>query len=607
VNPEHLRAFFWLRWRLLVHQLKRGGVVNFVFLAIVLAGAVLLAALLAVGSFLAGLLLLSRAEPPVFLYSLDAVVGVFLFLWILGVITDLQRSEALSLDKFLHLPVSVSGVFVLNYLGSLFSINLLLFVPLMLGLSLGLVFGKGPAMLLMLPLVATFLLMVTALTYQFQGWLASLMVNKRRRRTIVVVVTMVFVLLVQLPNLINMLQPWESKQSAAAQPDAAAQGALDRALAAGKITERHHKELMRKLQEDIKERNRQRADELAHQVQTVNLWLPPGWLPLGAMGLAQGNVLPALLGTLGLALIAAASLWRGYRTTLRLYTGQFTSGKRRAAPATTPVPGVKRPDPFLERRLPWLSEQAAAVTLSSLRSLTRAPEAKMFLLTPIFMLVVFGAMFFRLRVDMPEAARPLMAFAAMAVVLFTTVQLVGNQFGFDRSGFRVFVLCPAHRSDVLLGKNLAVAPLTLTLCIVAAAFIQIVYPMRVDHFFAVLLQLVSMYLLFCLLANTVSILAPMPIAAGTLRPTNTKIIPVLLNMVLIVLLPVVLAPTLLPLAVELGLERLGGVGGLPIYLLLTLVEDAVVIWLYRLVLRWQGEFLQAREQKILEIVAAKAE
>ncbi len=37
-------------------------------------------------------------------------------------------------------------------------------------------------------------------------------------------------------------------------------------------------------------------------------------------------------------------------------------------------------------------------------------------------------------------ARPLCAVGAMALVLFGLMQLMANQFGFDRDGFRVFVL-----------------------------------------------------------------------------------------------------------------------------------------------------------------------
>src|SRR5262249_35608913 len=103
---------------------------------------------------------------------------------------------------------SLKGVFLINYLSSLVSVNLLLFVPAMVGLVLGAALGRGAGMLVLLPLLASFVLMVTAVTYQFQGWLASLMVNPRRRKTILALVTIVFVVVCQLPQLINWLAPW---------------------------------------------------------------------------------------------------------------------------------------------------------------------------------------------------------------------------------------------------------------------------------------------------------------------------------------------------------------------------------------------------------------
>src|SRR5262249_29390907 len=138
---------------------------------------------------------------------------VFLFAWLIGLLTQLQRSEALTLEKFLHLPVSLTSVFFINYVSSvLLSFSLILFGPAMLGLALGLAFGRGPMMLLQLPLLASFLLSVTALSYQFQGWLAALMANPRRRRTVLVVLTAVVLLISQVPNLINVIRPWETAQ-----------------------------------------------------------------------------------------------------------------------------------------------------------------------------------------------------------------------------------------------------------------------------------------------------------------------------------------------------------------------------------------------------------
>ncbi|HZY86485.1 MAG TPA: hypothetical protein VFE78_16750, partial [Gemmataceae bacterium] len=400
---QHLQAFLWLRWRLLANQLRKGGVVSAVFLAILAAGVVVLAALLFVGSFLLGLLLLSddRIEPAVLMLVWDGLVVGFLFCWMIGLLTALQRSEVLSLDKFLHLPVSLTGAFLINYLSSLLSVTLILFVPAMLGLALGLVFGRGPALLLVLPLLAAFLLMVTALTYQFQSWLASLMANKRRRRSVIVMITVAFILICQAPQLLHLLQPHARRKiQERGNQLKQQQDEILRAFRAGEITPAEYQ----KRSEEILEAHSRQAHEEGHQLwervkwtaRVANLAVPPGWLPLGVEGAAEREVLPPLLGTLGLALLGTASLWRSYRTTVRLYTGHYTGGKARPVPAAPPIvkpaaPHGEAAGHLLERELPWVSEQAAAVALAGLRSLLRAPEAKMLLLTPVILVVVFGS------------------------------------------------------------------------------------------------------------------------------------------------------------------------------------------------------------------------
>jgi hypothetical protein len=513
--------------------------------------------------------------------------------------------------------VSLSGVFVLNYLSSLMSFNLILFGPMMLGMSIGLIFSRGPALLLLLPLLAAFLLMVTALTYQFQGWLASLMANKRRRRTIIVIVTALFILIAQLPNQINIMKPWKSTG-----PDEAAtqftkdNADLQRALTAKEIDfkqfQARQADLLRTHQDKIKARDQRTWENVEEVARLINMCVPPGWLPLGAAAAAEGNMLTALLCMLGMTLIGSASLWRAYRTTVRMYVGDFTAGSALpAAPApavSIPAgPVVKGNAGMLARDIPWLSEQAAAVALGGFRSLTRAPEVKMMLLTPIILAVIFGGIYLQHRMDPPTLVRPLMAFGAMAMILLTMVQLAGNQFGFDRSGFRIFVLCPAPRREILLGKNVAFAPIALTLGTVSMTFVQIAYPMRLDLFLASLVTMISMYLVFCLLANCLSIMAPMPVAAGSMRPSQSKMIPVLLHLLMVFVFPLVMAPTLAPLGLEALLAALDIVEGWPICLALSVVECAGLIFLFRWLIGWQGVWLQGREQRIMEIVTTKAE
>lgn len=616
MNGQQLRAFLWLRWRLRLNQIKRGGVANAVILAILAVLGVAVSGLLFVVAFAVGLFALDDVSPVVLMYVWDGLAVAFLFSWMTGLLSELQRSEALSLEKFLHLPVSLSSAFLINYLSSLPSVTLLLFLPPMLGLSLGLLFSRGPAMLLLLPMLAAFLLMVTALTYQFQGWLATLMANPRRRRTIIAGATMIFILLCQAPNLMNIKRGWRST------PNQEPQSPLVRDL--DKLTDDFNKkkisfeEYMKRHEElnrDFKARvEKERQDQIRQTflpaegtLRLLNLLLPPGWLPAGVEGAAAGQPLPVVLGILGPALIGTFSLWRAYRTTLRLYTGHYTSGKSQAV-AAAPRKATAASTSLLERQLSWLPEQAAIVALSAFRSLLRAPEAKMILLTPILLVVIFGSMFLATgRGDMPEGARPMLAFGAMVLVLFSMSQLIGNQFGFDRNGFRVFVLSPAPRRDILLGKNLAVAPLTLALGAAAAVFVQVVYPMRFDHFLALPPRFVSMYLLYCLPANALSILAPMRMAAGSFQPSQPGGIVLLWHLLFMFLCPPVLALTLLPLGIEWVVEEMGWLHGMPLDLLLSLLECVAVVFLYDLVLRWQGTWLQAREQRILQIVTTRAE
>jgi hypothetical protein len=131
--------------------------------------------------------------------------------------------------------------------------------------------------------------------------------------------------------------------------------------------------------------------------------------------------------------------------------------------------------------------------------------------------------------------------------------------------------------------------------------------MRWDLFLAVIPQYLSMYLIFCMLANCMSILAPAPLAAGVFRRGNFRGWPLLFQIAFIFVFPVAQTPMLLPYGIEKILEDLGGLRGLPICLLLSIGEFVAVAFLFRFVLEMEGSWLQAREKKILEIVAAKAE
>ena len=209
MNREHLRAFLWLRWRLRVNQFKKAGTLNLVLVAIAAAFAALAGVGMFFLGFAVGLLVLPKAPPVVRLYVWDGIVLAFLFTWMIGMMADIQRSDALSIDKFLHLPVSPVGAFVVNYLSSLVSLTLIIFAMAMTGLLLGQLFAHGR--------VCCSGSRVAAFpaggdgpsrTSSRGGW--RLMANPRRRRTIIVFLTGGVIFLAQAPNLVNVIRPWES-------------------------------------------------------------------------------------------------------------------------------------------------------------------------------------------------------------------------------------------------------------------------------------------------------------------------------------------------------------------------------------------------------------
>src|SRR5207248_2925398 len=162
------------------------------------------------------------------------------------------------------------------------------------------IYTRGPALIWTLPLLAAFLLMVTALTYQFQGWLASLMSNPRKKRAIIFGITAIFILVSQLPNLLNLYAPWGPQQRA--DRSIALRDELQRLERAARENEfdphehlRRQQEAMEKHQAESQKANQEIALHLERTARLVNLVLPPGWLPLGVMNATQGDAVPAVL------------------------------------------------------------------------------------------------------------------------------------------------------------------------------------------------------------------------------------------------------------------------------------------------------------------------
>src|SRR5450432_2802975 len=288
MNWEQLKTILWLRWRLMSNQWRRTGGLGAVITIFIGAGAVLLAVASFTGALLGAVFGLGQASPQIIMLVWLGATVVFLFFWMIGLLTELQRSETIDLQRLMHLPVALGQMFGINYFVSHFSLSIILVVPAMFGLGIGLAIERGPAMILLIPLALSMIVMVTAWTYCLRGWLATMMTNPRRRRTVIMCITLSFVLLSQTPNIyFNVFQ---------------------RSTSSGPATTTEE----RKYRSDVREAA---AKKMFDNLLAAQSFIPLLWVPVGAQNLAEGNPLPALLGTLGCAGIATLGLRRAYRGT----------------------------------------------------------------------------------------------------------------------------------------------------------------------------------------------------------------------------------------------------------------------------------------------------
>ena len=610
MNWEHLKAIVWLRQRLFFNWLRRSGTANTIVTGILMCLGMVASAVLFFASLLLGIKFLPKATSDQLLVVWTAVIGAFLFSWIIGLLTELQRSEVISLQKLLYYPISLGGTFLVNYLSSFASFTLIVFLPAMIGLCIASVVALGAYFLVMLPLLFGLVLMVTAVTYQFRGWLAALMMNKRRRRTLVTAIGAAFILIVQLPNLLNRLyfRPHTNRDVASSQKITEDMQKLSEDLQRHAVTAQQAQtrlDAIKRAQTEHKPGVEVNTEEVARWVRIADLVIPPGWVAYGAAEASHQIVWPGLLGAAGLCLIGAASLWRSYHTTLRFYRGDYESGESRKKQVVVRPQG-ERSALLVERQLPWAPEEAAATAFANLRALIRAPEAKMMLLSLLIVGAIFGSTLAAGRKSgLPAAFRPAMAMAIIMIETLSLSQVFQNQFGFDRDGFRTLLLSPARRRNILLGKNLSLAPLTIGCGAFALVVLEFLYPLSITHFLASLVQLCSAYFMVCMIGNYSSILLPNAVRAGSFRSSTQTFSGSLLRVLAVFILMTALGPLFIPLGIELLLHHLQFAQFIPIYLILALCELALLAGLYLLLLESQGQLLQSREQKILQAVTSK--
>ena len=527
------------------------------------------AAVAAVMAFVLGTALLPGVEPLVLMLVWDGAIALFLMLWLTGLLIQLQLGgESLSLDKLLHMPVSPSSAFFVNFLGSQLRVSLVVSLGVMFGLAAASVAVLGVAHLVLFPLVLGLAALVTCVTHQFQSWLGRLFANKRRRGTVVAVAVLVFVALVNLPTLLK-------------------QSLLDSDVSWG-------------------------MEQIGQWVLVANALFPPGWLALGAWDAAGGGVWISGLATVGMFGIGILSLRRSYRKTLGAIALDDRTGPTPAATEdkTPPVraavgrraysrdalalvvpPGLGK---MFEPIMRYVPDQSRAVAWVALRLWIRGPQGKMVLVSPVLLIMLY-LLIFREFAQGAWAVQ-FVALAMMGFMIMMAFNLFSNVFGQDGNGFRAVVLASVRPTELLFGKNLALLPYALVVGSLIIAVLQWVHPLPTSHVLANFAQLLVLYLVGCMLGNSFSVRAPWPMSSTSMGMRNATAASFLASFLILLLLAVFIAPLAIPFAVE---RSLGDGSSIPVYLIFSLLELTVVAYVYRRLLRSKGKLLATRMESIL--------
>ena len=437
-----LRAFVWLRWRVLMNSLERTGARDTIerfSLAIEQLGPIMAAVLMIPSAILlagagaySGWALAEGTARPLPFEALRFLLLAACALTVIGPFL-LPAAERTSPVRLLLLPISRRTLYLAQAATTLTDPWMLLMLPAVAALPAGLavggawgaaVFAAGAGLVLMLVLIGLASL-ATSLIY--------LIVRNRRRAELL---TLIFILVLPLAGMLPALLQGQARQA-------------------------------------TRERRAARVHDVqgwVHALQENVLPLVPSELYVRSMrAAAQDSVVDAIRPVVGLAAGAVLLHAAGLLVFGRMLDSPASTGSRRKAS------GRRTP----ARRIPGLSPGTSAVAMAQVRLALRTPRGRSTLLSPLMVFLMFGAMMWRTGSTAEFGFVWLGSGIALAVFaswvsLLAILPIAMNQFAIDGAGLTLAFLSPLDDWELLRGKavgNAVIAGIPALFCTAAAAAI----------------------------------------------------------------------------------------------------------------------------------------
>jgi hypothetical protein len=436
-----LKAFAWMRWRVLMNSLERSGardVVERFSIAIEQLGPIMAAlvmipsAILLAGAGAYGGWALAQGNPrPIPFEALRFLLLAACVLAIVGPLM-LPAGDRTNVVRLLLLPISRQLLYTAQAATTLTDPWVLLVVPAVATVPFGLLVGGAWGTAVVAAGAGTLLVIVLIGLTVLATSLIHLIVRNRRRGELLM---LIFILVLPLVGMFPVL--W-------------AGGARDTRG------------------ERRAERDRATRAWVTIVERRVLPLVPSEMYVRSTRSAADQGVGEALVQMVGLVTVAAVLHTTGFFVFGRMLDSPGTSARRKAARAK---PGVWR--------IPGVTSGTSAVALNQIRLAFRTPRGRSILLSPLVVFIMFSAVMWRGGAGVEfgflflEDGISLAIFGSF-VSLLAILPFAMNQFAIDRAGLTLTFLSPLDDQELLHGKaigNAVVAGVPALFCVIGAALL----------------------------------------------------------------------------------------------------------------------------------------
>lgn len=470
-----LRAFLWMRWRVLVNSLERTGARDklerfsvateklgpIIALVLLIPSTVALLILGIVAGF--GLAGGDWIFPMEFIRYL---LLLSLALTVIGPII-LPARDSGSVVRLLLLPIPRMSLYFGQMVGAIADPWIGLIVPMVFGVAIGLAVGLNfvAAPIALLAGMA-FLLFVMGLTSLASSVVHLLLRDRRRGDVVMLIVVFVIPLIAMGPQLLLRGERQNTRKLTRA----------ERAALPPSATEK--------------------------LVMRAAPYVPSEMYRRATLGAAQAPV-DAALPLASLALLAFAIQAAGFAAYKRVLDVPVSLGTRRAGAFGG----------LWDRRIPGLTAGASAVAFTQLRLGLRTPRGRSSIASPLIMPIILGAIAYRGgRIPLPGlnggTGIGLAVFGLLASIL-ALMPFSANQFAIDKAGFTRQMLSPLSVRELLAGKVVGNGLIALIPGIFCLAIPAMMFPLGWPGFWlGVIFAGLSTFILLAPATTTLSALFP---------------------------------------------------------------------------------------------------